>query len=149
MDVHQCARFCNNPRLVHKRFVRRITKYLAIMSTYVDLLDRNIWLTTCGIVNKTDIEKGVECDADDDFDGIWYQADANNEKNWIVIYGYDYTPTVWPLSVNKNHPIKITSLTTTHGLTLVQNIQPAMPANEYLNLNLVRSTNPNRLVINF
>ena len=81
MAVHQCARFCNNPRLVHKRFVRRITKYLAIMSTYVDLLDRNIWLTTCGIVNKTDIEKGVECDADDDFDGIWYQADANNEKN--------------------------------------------------------------------
>ena len=39
MAVHQCARFYNNPHLVHERAVRLITKYFASTSTYVDLPD--------------------------------------------------------------------------------------------------------------
>ena len=45
--------------------------------------------------------------------------------------------------------ITITSVTDTHGLTFVRHFQPEIPANEYLNLKLVRATNPNILVINF
>ena len=61
MAVHQCARFCNNQRLVHKRAVRRITKYLTSTSTYVDLPDVNQRLTTRGIFYKPDIEKVIGC----------------------------------------------------------------------------------------
>ena len=35
MAMHQCARFCNNPCLVHEHAIRRIANYLASMSTYV------------------------------------------------------------------------------------------------------------------
>ena len=48
MAKHQYAHFCNNPRLVHERDVRRITKYLYSMSTYTDLSYGNIWLYTYG-----------------------------------------------------------------------------------------------------
>ena len=61
MAVHQCACFCNNPRLLHKRAVRLIDKYLASMSTYVDLPYGNIRLTTCVIVYNPDIGKVIEC----------------------------------------------------------------------------------------
>ena len=46
---HQCARFCNNPHLVHECSVRRISKYLAITFTYIDLLDGNCRLSTPGV----------------------------------------------------------------------------------------------------
>ena len=39
MYVHQCARFCNNPRLVREHAIRRITNYLVITSKYMDLPD--------------------------------------------------------------------------------------------------------------
>ena len=37
MVVQKCAPFCNNSRLVQEHSVRRITKYLARTSTYVDI----------------------------------------------------------------------------------------------------------------
>ena len=46
MAVRQCERFCNNPRLLHERAVRRNEKYLVSTSTYVDLPDGNRRLTT-------------------------------------------------------------------------------------------------------
>ena len=52
MAVHQCAIFCNNPRFVHEHSIRRIAKLLAITSTYVDLPDGNLWLSTRGVVYK-------------------------------------------------------------------------------------------------
>ena len=68
-DVHQCAHFFNYPHLMYKRSVRKIAKYLASTSTYVDLLDGNRRLTTCGVVYKPDIEKVVKCYIDDEFSG--------------------------------------------------------------------------------
>ena len=50
MAVHHCAWFCNNKYLVHDRAIRRIAKYLAIMSIYTNLLDGIIWLSTQDIV---------------------------------------------------------------------------------------------------
>jgi hypothetical protein len=63
MAVHQCARFCIDPKLSHERAIQRIGKYL------IGTLDK-------GIIFKPDITKGVECFVDADFAGGWNQADA-------------------------------------------------------------------------
>ena len=49
------------------------------MSTYVDLQDGHIWLTTHNIVYKPNKEKVIDCYIDANFDGGWAQADADNE----------------------------------------------------------------------
>ena len=59
MAVHQCALFYNNPCLVHDRAVRRIPKYLASTSTYVDLPNGNQMLTTEVVVYSNYIKKGI------------------------------------------------------------------------------------------
>ena len=61
MDVHQCAQFFNNLRLVHERAVRRITKYPVSTFTYVDLSDGNLRLYIHIIVYKLDKEKVIKC----------------------------------------------------------------------------------------
>ena len=53
MVIHQCAQFFNNPCLVDKCAVRRISKYLARTSTGTDLSDGNIRLYTCEVVYRT------------------------------------------------------------------------------------------------
>ena len=88
MAVHQCARFCSNLRLVHQRAVRRITKYLVSMSTYVDLPGGNIRLTTFRLVYRTGIYKCISCLVDADFSGGWAQSDANNSENVMSRTGY-------------------------------------------------------------
>ena len=55
ITVHQCARFCNYPRLVHECAAKKIANYLERTSVNVDLLDKNLHLTTIGVVYKPDI----------------------------------------------------------------------------------------------
>ena len=81
MAVHQCARFCNNLRLVHECVTRRIAKYPASTSTYVDLPDRNLRLTTCGVVYNFNIGKGIKCYVYVEFSSVWSQADADSVEN--------------------------------------------------------------------
>ena len=69
MAIHQCACFCNNPRLVHERAVRRITKYLARTPTHTDLPVGNIQVYTCRVVYRPNKEKHIS---------DWAQLDANN-----------------------------------------------------------------------
>ena len=83
MAIHQCTHFFNNPRLVHKHAVRRITRYLTSTSPYVNLSGRNRRLTTCDVVYNTNIEKNIEGYVDADFSGGWDQADADNAENII------------------------------------------------------------------
>ena len=63
---------------MHECAIRHVAKYLVIMSTYVDLSDRNRQLSTCGVVYKPGIEKGIECYVDAGFANEWAQADFNN-----------------------------------------------------------------------
>ena len=88
MTVHQCARFWNNPRLLHESAVKRIAKYLASTSAYGDLPDWNRRLTTCGVVYKPDIEKSIECYVYAIFVSGWAQADAVNAENIMSHTGY-------------------------------------------------------------
>ena len=79
MAIHQCARFCNNSRLVYERSIRRIAKYLASTSTYVDLPDGNLRIITRGVVSSPAIEELIKCFVDANLIGGWGQVDADNE----------------------------------------------------------------------
>ena len=91
MDIHHCACFWNNLRLVNKRAVRRITKYLVSMSMYVDLPDKNWQLTTNGVVYMTNIEKHFEFYVDSYFAVGWAQVDDDNSENVMLRMGYVIT----------------------------------------------------------
>ena len=67
--VHKCAQFSNNPQLMHESAERWIGKYLENMFTFMDLLDVTLFLSTRGVLHKPMKEKGVECCANDNFDG--------------------------------------------------------------------------------
>ena len=75
MAVHQCARFCNDPRLAHERAVIKIGKYLLATK------DKGIKFTP-------NSSKGIECYADADFAGAWDKADANNPENVLSRTGF-------------------------------------------------------------
>ena len=99
MTVHQGALFFNNPRLFHKCAVRRITNYLARMSTHMDLPDGNRWLSPRGTVYKPDKEKSVDCYVDTEFSSGWDQYDAGDAENFMSRTGcvitYAGCPILW------------------------------------------------------
>ena len=80
-----------------------ITKYLVSASMYVDLPDVNQWLTTCGLVYKTDIEKFIKCYMDADFSSGWAPEDDNNAVNVIFHTGcvitYVVCPVLWCIKI--------------------------------------------------
>ena len=66
--VHQCARFCNDPKMVHEQVVKRIIQYL--LST-VGKDDPEAYE---GLVFKVDRTKSIEVYADAAFAGDWNQS---------------------------------------------------------------------------
>ena len=56
MAVHQCARFCKDPKLSHERAIHRITRHL------IQTKDE-------GLRCKIDKSKGIELFVDADFTG--------------------------------------------------------------------------------
>ena len=99
MTIHHYAQFFNNPYLVHERAVRHIVNYLAITSTYVDLPDGNLRLTTRRLVYRHDVEKFIEYYVDAEFAGGWEQAGADYAENVMSSTGYVITyvgcPVIW------------------------------------------------------
>ena len=87
MDVHQCARFSNDPLLVHECAVRRIARYLAITFTYIDLPDGNRRLSTRGVFYSTNKEKGIGCYIYAKFPSGISQANTNNAENAVSRMG--------------------------------------------------------------
>ena len=68
--VHQCARFCENPKLSHENAVHQIVKYL--MSTQTENSRVNCSLSDFkGMTFKADIKKGLEVCVDASFAGEW------------------------------------------------------------------------------
>ena len=86
MAVHHCARFSIDPKLSHKKAVKRIGKYL-------------LGTQGRGIVFNPNIKKGLECYVDADFVGGWAKADADNPDNVLSRTGfvifYAGCPIVW------------------------------------------------------
>lgn len=73
--VHQCARFCENPRMIHEKAVKRIIRYLK--------RTRNK-----GIDMTVDPSKGIECYVDADFAGAYDKNDSSNPRDLLSRMGY-------------------------------------------------------------
>ena len=68
MSVHQTARFCNNPKLSHKKAIKRLRRYL-------------IHTKNEGIVYNPNTSKGLECYVDADFVGGHSHETADDADN--------------------------------------------------------------------
>ena len=68
MATHACARFSNDPKLIHDRGIIRIIRYLEGTKHQ-------------GIIIKPDPSKGVECYVDASFASGWIAEDADNVDN--------------------------------------------------------------------
>ena len=80
----------------------------------MDLPDRNQKLSTCGVVNKTNKEKGTECYVYANFDGGWDQANADNAEDFMLSTDYVITyagcPVLWCIKLQM-----ATAFSTTEG----------------------------------
>ena len=74
-SVHQCARFCENPRLSHEKAVHKIIRYLKSTKKM-------------GMIFTPDQSKGIECYVDADFAGGWNSIDSNCPANVLSRTGY-------------------------------------------------------------
>ena len=75
MANHQCARFNANPKLCHKRAVKRICKYL------IDTKDK-------GIIFRPDKTIGIEWHVDADFDKGWKNGEHLNPEAVLSRTGF-------------------------------------------------------------
>ena len=74
IDIHGYTlvrMFFNNPQLVHERATRHIAKYKASRPKCMDLMDGNRWLSTRGVVYRTNKGKIIECYIDTNFTSGW------------------------------------------------------------------------------
>ena len=83
-SVHQCARFCNNPKLLHKQELKRICRYL--------YLTRNQ-----GLIFKPDLKDGFKCYVDADWAGNWLKMHPNDKTGALSRTGYIITYTNCPI----------------------------------------------------
>lgn len=93
--VHQCARFCADPKMSHAAAVKRIGKYL------VGTRDKGI------ILNPK--EHSFECFVDADFVGNWNRATAHEDPSTAksrtaFIIRYADCPVVWVLNCKPMWP---------------------------------------------
>ena len=68
--VHQCARFSQDPKMVHEKAVKRIVRYLKRTP------DK-------GLILSVDKTKGIECYVDADFAGGFSKPNATNPRDCL------------------------------------------------------------------
>ena len=78
--VHLCARFCNNPKLIHEKAVKQIIRYM--LSTKRD--ENNYQ----GLVFRIDRSKSVIVFADASFAGDWNRTWSEEPTSVLLRTGY-------------------------------------------------------------
>lgn len=73
--VHQCARFCEDPKMSHEKAVKRVARYLRKTQ------DK-------GLSMKVDKRKGIECFVDADFAGAFDKEKPTNPRDCMSRTGY-------------------------------------------------------------
>ena len=73
--IHQCARFCEDPKMSHKKAVKRIIRYLKKTSDQ-------------GLIMTIDKKKGLECYVDADFAGGFCKTEPTNPRDCLSRTGY-------------------------------------------------------------
>ena len=85
-SVHQCAHFCNSPKLFHEQGLKRICHYLYLTRGR-------------GLVFKPKLMDGLKCYVDVDWAGNWLKTRPNNKMGARSCTGYLITyancPIVW------------------------------------------------------
>ena len=131
MAVHQCARFCESPRLSHEKAVKRIVKYL-------------IGTQHIGIHAQVDKGKGLEAYADSDFAGFWTKLDLSNIENIFsrtgyIIY-YQLVPITWCSKLQTRIALSSTEAEYTALSKCLRDVIPAMNLIDEISKNLDANT---------
>ena len=82
--VHQCARFCNDPKRVHEQAVKRIIRYL--LSTQSSFTGRD--KAPQGILFKPDKTKSIDTYVDASFAGEWNTSWSDEPSSVMSRTGY-------------------------------------------------------------
>ena len=86
MAIHQCARFCANPRLPHEKAVKRIGRYLKGSQSQ-------------GLIIQPTTSLKLDCFVDADFAGIWGFEDKQDASSARSCTGFLITlgkiPVYW------------------------------------------------------
>ena len=83
-SVHQCARFCSNPKLLHEQGLKRICRYLYLTRDQ-------------GLIFKPNLKDGFKCYVDADWDGNWLKTCPNDKTGALSRTGYIITYTNCPI----------------------------------------------------
>ena len=90
MAVHQTARFCNNPMLLHKKAIKHLGRYLSHTRKE-------------GIVYNPDTSKGLECYVYADFVGGWQESNVDEADKFMsqtgMVIMYANYPIFWCISL--------------------------------------------------
>ena len=85
-SVHQCVRFCNNPKLLHEQGLKRICRYLYLTRDQ-------------GLIFKPNLKDGFKCYVNADWAGNWLKMRPNDKTGALSRSGYIITyancPIVW------------------------------------------------------
>ena len=85
-STHQCARFCNDPKLSHEQALKRICRYLHGTKSK-------------GLLLRPKLQEGFKCYVDADWAGNWAKDQPNNPAGALSRTGYLITyancPIVW------------------------------------------------------
>ena len=82
--VHQCARFCNDPKRVHEQAVKRIIRYL--LSTQASFTGKD--KAPQGILFKPDKTKSIDTYVDASFAGEWNTSWSDEPSSVMSRTGY-------------------------------------------------------------
>ena len=84
--VHQCARFCNSPKLSHEQALKHICRYLR-------------GTRHKGLIFKPDLKQGFKCYVDADWAGNWLKSNPNSPAGVLSHSGflikYANCPILW------------------------------------------------------
>ena len=73
--VHQCACFCNSPKLSHEQALKRICRYLR-------------GTRNKGLIFKPDLKQGFKCYVDADWAGNWLKRNPNSPASVLSCSGF-------------------------------------------------------------
>ena len=125
-SVHQCARFCNSPKLSHEQALKRICRYLR-------------GTRNKGLMFKPDLKQGFKCYVDADWAGNWLMSNPNSPTGVLSCSGflikYADCPILWgskmqslvALSTTKAEIIALS--TALHEVIHLQNLLQELRAN--------------------
>ena len=121
--VHQCARFCNDPKRCHEQAVKRILRYLIHTTRTGDQ----------GIVFRPDKTKSIDCYVDASFAGEWNTAWSDEPSSvmsrtgYIILYAN--CPIVWASKLQTEIAL---STTESEYIAFSQSLRDVIPLIELL-----------------